>query len=92
MSVNQSEVGHSVQENHSSEALMTPRELCGMLKISRSTLYRLDVPFLLIGACRRYVRSDVLAYMRRQADNRTYSPFTLRGKAVAKSAALNHVA
>ena len=43
---------------------MTPDELIELLKVSKSTLNRLKVPYVLVGSSRRYDYQEVIDYLR----------------------------
>lgn len=46
--------------------VMTVAQACEWLQISPPTLRRLGLPYVLVGDSKRYIREDVLAWLRAQ--------------------------
>lgn len=44
--------------------VMTTDEVAEMLRVTRRTVERLNIPYMKIGRLRRYMREDVLTYLR----------------------------
>jgi excisionase family DNA binding protein len=49
------------------EDVLTVDEVAAWLKVSRRTVERMDLPFAKVGRVRRYVRDQVLDYLKRRA-------------------------
>ncbi len=47
--------------------VLTPEEAAELLRISTKTLCRLHIPYAKVGRFRRYLREDVLTYLREKA-------------------------
>ena len=45
--------------------LYTVQELAAYLNVERKTIYRLPIPYVLVGTRRRYLPTDVDAYLNR---------------------------
>jgi excisionase family DNA binding protein len=50
---------------HSTERLLTIGSLAQLLAVDRKTVYRLPIPYVIVGSRRRYRPSDVDAYLER---------------------------
>jgi hypothetical protein len=48
------------------EPLLCQKEVCAALKISHTTLWRIDPPAYQVGKRKRYKLSEVMAYMQEQ--------------------------
>jgi excisionase family DNA binding protein len=44
--------------------VLTGAEVAALLRVSKRTVERLNLPSVKLGKCRRYLRDDVLAYLR----------------------------
>ena len=59
--------GAPVRQEPVEEPLLTPKQLCERLGVSSTTLWRNgDVPYLTVGARRRYLWSEVTQFLARQ--------------------------
>lgn len=47
--------------------ILVPKEVAALLRVSEKTLSRLHIPYAKVGRVRRYLRDDVLAYIREKA-------------------------
>ena len=47
--------------------VLTTKEAASLLRVSEKTLTRLHIPYAKVGKLRRYLREDVLAYVREKA-------------------------
>jgi len=45
-------------------AIVSGSQVAALLRVSKRTVERLNVPSVKLGKCRRYLRDDVLAYLR----------------------------
>jgi excisionase family DNA binding protein len=56
--------GPSVPPTPSVPDVLTGAEVAALLRVSKRTVERLNLPSVKLGKCRRYLRDDVLAYLR----------------------------
>ena len=51
------------QDPSSVSPILTPKELCAQLKVSMTTLWRLDPPHIYVGSRKRYRLSEVQEFL-----------------------------
>ena len=67
--------GESSETTDTDSPLLTPKELCEMLKISVTTLWRMKVPHLVVGARKRYVLKTVKDFLaKRRGEKESTTP------------------
>ena len=54
--------------------LLSPRQLCRLLGISRTTLWRMQLPAITVGRCKRYDMDVVMARLAHNVDGRPVKP------------------
>lgn len=64
-----------IRETDTDSPLLTPKELCELLKISVTTLWRMKVPYLVVGARKRYILKTVKEFLaKRRGEKESTSP------------------